>query len=121
MINNKTNYMFKFTVIMAVYNIAEYLEEAIESLVAQTVDFKKNVQLILVNDGSTDESQKICEAYQNQYPHNVMVINKKNGGVSSTRNAGLPYVRGRLVNFMDGDDQMSEDALLRVNTFFVNA
>ena len=60
------NSRFKFSVIIPVYNVENYLEETIQSVIHQTIGFKKNIQIILVNDGSPDDSGKICEKYQRE-------------------------------------------------------
>lgn len=110
-------YPFAFSVVMAVYNVELFLREAVDSLVAQDFGFEK-IQLILVDDGSTDGSGAICDEYAARYPDNVLVIHKENGGVSSARNAGLPHVQGRYVNFMDADDRLSAHAMRAVADFF---
>ena len=110
-------YQYDFSVVMAVYNVKEYLREAVESLVHQTFGFSR-IQLILVDDGSTDGSGGICDEYHAKYPENVVVVHKENGGVSSARNAGLPYVKGRYLNFMDSDDRFAHDAFQKVFSFF---
>lgn len=84
---------------MAVYNVEQFLAEAIESVLKQDIGFEENVQLILVNDGSKDSSGKICDFYQAKYPNNIVVVHKENGGVSSARNEGLKYVEGKYINF----------------------
>lgn len=103
---------------MAIYNVEEYLEEAIKSVVNQTLSFEKHVQLILVNDGSPDNSERICLKYQQKYPNNVVYVKKENGGVSSARNEGLKHVQGKYVNFLDPDDKLSENTLHEVFVFF---
>ena len=103
-------YKFKFSVIIPIYNVEEYLEETVESVINQTIGFKDNIQLILVNDGSKDNSEVICLKYQKMYPDNIKYIKKENGGVSSARNKGLEYVDGELVNFLDSDDKWSNDS-----------
>ena len=108
---------YHFTVVMAVYNTAPYLQEAVDSLILQDIGFDK-IQLILVDDGSTDGSGAICDKYAKEYPDNVLTIHKPNGGVSSARNAGLEFARGKYVNFMDSDDRMSRDVFSKVYTFF---
>lgn len=110
-------YQFSFSVIMAVYNVEEYLQESIDSLVSQDFGFEK-IQLILVDDGSTDRSSAICDEYGARYPKNVIVIHKANGGVASARNEGIKYATGRFLNFMDSDDKMSKDAFHKVYQFF---
>lgn len=111
------NYKYKFTVISAVYNVSEFLREAVDSIVNQTIGFK-NIQLILVDDGTPDNSGEICDEYAAKYPDNVMVIHKENGGVSSARNEGLKHVQGKYVNFMDSDDKWATDAFKKVWKFF---
>lgn len=109
---------YKFSIISAVYNTAEYLNEMIESVIRQDIGFEENVQLILVDDGSMDNSEEICQHYQGMYPHNILYIKKEHSGVSHTRNQGLQYVRGCLVNFLDADDKLEENALSEVWTFY---
>ena len=106
-----------FTVITAVYNTAPFLREAVDSIVNQTIGFNR-IQLILVDDGSTDGSGLICDEYKRRHPDNIIVIHKENGGVSSARNAGIPYIEGKYLNFMDSDDKMSPDAFEKVFDFF---
>lgn len=96
---------------MAVYNVELFLEEAIESVLKQDIGFRENVQLILINDGSKDGSGKICDRYQAQYPDNIVVVHKENGGVSLARNEGLERIRGEYVNCLDSDDKLSENTL----------
>lgn len=108
---------FAFSVVTAVYNAAPFLGETVESLLKQDFGFS-HVQLILVDDGSTDGSGDLCDAYAKRYPKNVEVIHKENGGVSSARNEGLKRVRGRYVSFLDADDLLSETALSKVFAFF---
>ena len=96
---------FLFSVIIPVYNVENYLHETIESVVDQTIGFEENIQLILVNDGSKDGSLDICREYEKKYPRNVTVVDKENGGVSSARNTGIEYIRGKYVNFLDSDDK----------------
>ena len=118
-IDNKNSiYEYKFSIVMAVYNVEKYLREAVESLVHQTIGFE-SIQLILVNDGSPDRSPVICDEYAEKYPNNVVVIHKKNGGVSSARNEGLKHVKGELVNFLDSDDKLSENTLDEVWKFYL--
>ena len=109
---------YDFTIISAVYNSASYLPEMINSIVGQTIGFEDHVQLILVNDGSGDNSVEICRKYEELYPDNILVIDKENGGVSSARNAGLKYIRGKYLNFIDSDDMLSPTALEDVKRAF---
>ena len=113
----KKKYPFEFSVVMAVYNVEPFLREAVESLIAQDFGFEK-IQLIMVDDGSTDGSGAICDEYAAQYPENVLVIHKENGGVSSARNEGLKHIQGRYINFLDSDDKLSENTMSAIFAFF---
>lgn len=116
--NRETDFKFRFSVITAVYNAEEYLEEAIESIVNQDIGFCEHVEMILVDDGSTDGSGLICDSYQQKYPDNIKVIHKENGGASSARNMGINVAEGRFVNFMDSDDKLGSGTLSAVYNFF---
>lgn len=109
---------FKFSVIMAIYNVEKYLDDAILSVVRQSIGFSENIQLILVNDGSPDDSETICLKYKNLYSDNIIYIKKENGGVSSARNAGLDVATGEFINFLDSDDYFSRHAFEKVLSAF---
>ena len=89
-------YKYKFSVVIPIYNVEKYLEETIESIINQSIGFEENIQIILVNDGSPDNSEEICLKYKEMYPDNILYIKKENGGVSSARNTGLKKVSGEL-------------------------
>lgn len=115
----KDSYMdYKFSVIMPLYNVAEYLPDTIDSVVNQTIGFKENIQLILVNDGSPDDVEPICLKYRDAYPDNIVYVYQENAGVSAARNAGMPYIRGMYTNFMDSDDIWGEDAFEKAWNMF---
>lgn len=95
----------KFSVIIPVYNAEKTLIRCIDSLVKQNY---ANVEIILVNDGSTDSSDTICRDYASKW-NNIVFISKENGGVSSARNAGLDVATGEYVTFVDSDDYVSRD------------
>lgn len=114
----KPTYKYKFSIVMAIYNTEKYLEEAILSVIDQDIGFIENVQLILVNDGSTDRSEFICRKYQQLYPDNIIYIKKNNAGVSSARNEGMKVIEGKYMNFLDSDDKLHKDALKKVYCFF---
>jgi len=111
-------YKFKFSIVMAVYNVEPFLKEAIDSVIAQDIGFEENLQIILVDDGSKDNSGVICDVYAGKYPQNIIVVHKANGGVSSARNTGLKLIEGQYVNFMDSDDKLSKNTLSSVYSFF---
>lgn len=93
------------SVIVPIYNAEKTLNRCIDSILNQTV---KDVELILVNDGSNDNSLSICEKYGSD---NVKIINKTNGGVSSARNAGIEEVTGDYISFVDADDMVMPNFL----------
>ena len=111
-------YRYKFSVVMAVYNVAPFLNEAVDSLLQQTIGFEENVQLILVDDGSQDGSGEICDTYKEQYPENIIVIHKENGGLPSSRKQGVEFAEGKYIGFLDPDDRYSLNTLLEVYNFF---
>lgn len=88
------------SVIVPVYNAGKYLEKCIQSILCQTC---RDFELLLVNDGSKDNSGAICEEYRKKDPR-IKVIHKGNQGVSSARNEGLKRCRGEYVAFVDSDD-----------------
>ncbi|MEO2075949.1 MAG: glycosyltransferase [Bacillus sp. (in: firmicutes)] len=90
----------KVSIIVPVFNVEEFLIHCIDSLVNQTL---KDIEIILVNDGSTDYSLSICQEYEKQ-DSRVRVVNKENGGLSSARNAGLDIASGKYIAFCDSDD-----------------
>lgn len=95
--------MVKVSVIVPVYNVEDYLVECLESLVAQTL---KEIEIICVNDGSTDGSLTILEEYKKRYPQ-INVYTKPNGGLSDARNFGLKHATGEYIAFVDSDDYAS--------------
>ena len=90
----------KISVIVPVYNVEPYLRKSINSLVEQTYS---NLEIILVDDGSTDGSEAICDEYADRYPH-IKVIHQKNAGQSAARNAGIEMAAGEWIAFLDSDD-----------------
>ena len=111
-------YKYKFSVIIPIYNVEKYLEETILSVINQTIGFKGNIQLILINDGSKDKSYKICKKYQNMYPNNIIYKEQENKGVSAARNNGMQYIEGKYVNFIDSDDMWHLNVFDKVYNFF---
>ena len=95
------------SIIVPVYNMERYLEKCIDSLLCQSYE---NLEIILVNDGSKDNSLKICKDYEARDVR-VRVVDKKNGGLSSARNAGLDAMRGELVTFVDADDYLEPESV----------
>ena len=107
-----------FSVVMACYNAENHLDETINSLLGQSFSFGSNIQLILVDDGSTDKTAEICLKYQNQYPDNIIYLYQENQGQGAARNFGLKYVKGKYINFLDSDDKFSGNTFYSVYEFF---
>ncbi|MEK5104453.1 CDP-glycerol glycerophosphotransferase family protein [Cytobacillus sp. FSL M8-0252] len=96
----------KLSVIVPIYNVEKYLAECIQSLLNQTL---KDIEIILVNDGSKDESGKIADYYAENF-ENVTVYHKVNGGLGQARNYGMQFANGDYIAFVDSDDYLTEDA-----------
>ena len=92
--------MPKISIIVPIYNVEAYIGNCIDSILNQTF---RDFELILVNDGSTDKSLDICKDYKD-IDNRICIIDKKNGGVSSARNAGLQIAKGEYIGFVDSDD-----------------
>lgn len=98
------------SILVPVYNTAPFLKKCIESIVSQSFD---DWELILVNDGSTDESLQICEEYAMQY-EKIFLIHKQNGGLVSARKAGMERARGVYVTYVDSDDWIEHDGYRKI-------
>ena len=90
----------KISIVVAIYNIEKYIRRCIDSLINQTY---KNIEIILVDDGSTDECGKICDNYKSD-DERVIVIHKENQGLGEARNTGIENAHGKYICFIDGDD-----------------
>lgn len=99
--------MFKISIIVPIYNVEKYLARCIDSILIQTFE---DFELILVNDGSTDNSGKICEEYKCR-DKRIKVIHKENKGVSSARNTGIKNSLGEYIYFIDPDDWIEKNAI----------
>ncbi|MGH2108681.1 glycosyltransferase family 2 protein [Aerococcus urinaeequi] len=97
----------KFSIIIPVYNVAPYLEKCLDSLLNQNYN---NYEIILVNDGSTDDSLEICKEYESKFS-NIIVISQSNQGSGPARNAGMEVAQGDYLYFCDPDDYLAEDFL----------
>lgn len=97
------------SLIVPVYNVGEYLEECLDSLVTQDIPHEE-YEIICVDDGSTDNSGAILDAYAEKY-QNIVVVHKENGGVSSARNCGIDKAKGQYIWFIDADDFIKHNCL----------
>ncbi|EIL9255441.1 CDP-glycerol:glycerophosphate glycerophosphotransferase [Campylobacter coli] len=112
----------QYAIISAVYNVEKYLDDYFKSIINQRLDFKKNIFMILVDDGSTDNSANIIKKYQKKYPKNIVYIYKENGGQASARNLGLKYMqennyKAPWVTFTDPDDFLDRNYFYEVDKF----
>jgi len=99
--------MSKVSVIVPIYNVEKYLEKCINSLLSQTLE---DIQIILVNDGSKDNSGNIAKEYEKNNKDRVIYVEKENGGLSDARNYGLKYATGDFIAFLDSDDYIEKNA-----------
>lgn len=95
----------KVSIIVPVYNCEDYISDSLNSLVAQTL---KDIEIIVVNDGSKDKSKEIIDLYASRFS-NIVAIHQHNKGVSAARNAGLEIAKGEYVGFLDADDWVEQD------------
>lgn len=100
--------MIKVSVIVPVYNAGNYIERCINSIINQTL---KEIEIIIVNDGSTDKTMEILEKLLEQ-DERISIVHKENGGVSSARNTGLAMAKGEYIYQLDGDDWIEKETLL---------
>ena len=93
--------MIKVSIIVPFYNVENYIEKCLQSLVNQTLE---DVEIILVNDGSQDGTKEIAKQFVEKYPNKIMYLEKENGGLSDARNYAIPYAKGEYIAFLDSDD-----------------
>lgn len=98
--------MPKVSVIVPVYNVENYIEKCLNTLVNQTI---QDIEIIIVNDGSTDNSKNVIEKFIKKYPEKIVYLEKENGGLSDARNYGLSYAKGEYIAFLDSDDYVELD------------
>lgn len=105
----------KYSIIVPVYNVEDYLAECLESILGQSC---RDFEVLLINDGSTDESGILCDAYAQQYPEFIKVFHCENSGVNRTRVLGLRQASGDICVFVDSDDALRKDALEQLEAVF---
>lgn len=106
----------EYSIIVAVYNIEQYIDKCVASIVGQSYE---NLEIILVNDGSTDSSLSKCNHWS-EIDGRIKVVNKQNGGLSSARNAGLIQAKGNYILYVDGDDWLDKDLIKVVDNYLTN-
>lgn len=103
---------------MPAFNTGQFISKALDSIINQSLDFKRNIQVIIVNDASSDSTRQVAEKYQKNYPKNITVINNEtNRGPAYARNIGLKLVDAEFVNFLDSDDYISKHAFKKAYIF----
>lgn len=100
--------MPKFSLIVPVYKVEEYLPKCIESVLAQK---HQDFELLLIDDGSPDNCGRICDKYAAKYPEKILAVHQPNGGAGAARNHGIRLSKGEYILFLDSDDSISEDLL----------
>ena len=110
------NFKYKVSVIVPVYNVEKYLSDCIYSLIRQTIDHNQ-MEVLLINDGSTDNSLNICQKFADFYPF-IKVFSKENEGLSATRNFGIMHAKGKYMMYLDSDDMFTPETLKEVTDFF---
>ena len=100
--------MPKFSLIVPVYKVEEYLPKCIESVLAQK---HQDFELLLIDDGSPDNCGRICDEYAAKYPEKILAVHQPNGGAGAARNHGIRLSKGEYILFLDSDDSISEDLL----------
>ena len=98
--------MPKVSIIVPFYNVENYIEKCLETLVNQSL---KDIEIILVNDGSKDRSAYVVNKFLKQYPEKIIYLEKENGGLSDARNFGIPHAKGEYIAFLDSDDYVEKD------------
>lgn len=98
--------MVKISVIVPIYNVEKQLNRCVESLLRQKI---QQIQIILVNDGATDNSGKIAQEYAKKFPDKILYLEKENGGLSDARNYGIEHAMGEYLTFVDSDDYISDN------------
>ena len=104
------------SVVLPIYNVEKYLRRCLDSVVNQTY---KNLEILLINDGSTDNCLKICEEYA-ELDSRVQVINKKNAGLGMARNTGIDYAKGEYICFFDSDDYIELNTIEKLYKIIVS-
>ena len=116
-VSNKAKGVHHYTIVSAIYNVEKYLKDYFQSIVKQSLSFQDHIHLVLVDDGSTDNSANIIKKWQAKYPDNITCLYKENGGQASARNEGLKHVKTEWVTFVDPDDFLDKDYFLEVDRY----
>ena len=97
------------SIIIPVYNTEKLLGKCLDSILAAVQKLDFHVELLIINDGSTDKSRAVMDRYANLYPHYIKTFDKPNGGLSDVKNFGLDHASGQFVSFIDSDEMCIRD------------
>lgn len=107
-----------FSVVIPCYNVEDYIHDSLDSVIGQTLDFRSNIEIVIVDDGSQDDTLEICKRYEKKYPENIKIIHQQNQGQATARNVGIKYATGKYINFLDADDTLGKATFSSVLNFF---
>lgn len=107
---------YDISILIPVYNTEKWVEDTLKSVINQKYDFSK-IQVVVINDGSTDHSEEIIKPYLEKYD-NIVYVKKENEGLAKTRNLGLTLCEGKYILFLDSDDTISDDTVSSIVPFF---
>ena len=110
----KKEYEKLISVIVPVYNVEKYLEKSLDSIIEAAID---DMEILIINDGSTDSSEEIIKKYENNYPELIRYIKKKNGGLGSVRNVGLKEAKGKYIASIDSDDTINSNFFIEAEKY----
>lgn len=108
---------FYFSVITAAYNCASWVGPMLNSLVKQSLDFEAHIQVVIIDDGSSDQTATVIHKWVDQFPNNIIFIQKENGGPASARNLGLQHATGKWITFIDSDDFVAPSYFQTIQDF----
>ena len=108
-----------FSIVVPVYNVENYLEECVDSIIEQIINLPNECELLLIDDGSTDSSGKICDSYRLKYPEMIRVFHNNNQGLLLTRRFGFKHAIGKYIVNCDSDDKFEETALMELKKVII--
>lgn len=118
LISAQANNQFRYSIVMHIHNVEDYLREAVDSIINQDLNFKENIQLVLVDSDSVDNSMGIALDYQKKYPENILCLSCDSDLTADAYNLGLENSKGKYINFMRAIDYLSLDAISKVDNAF---
>ena len=108
---------FKFSIIIPTYNSELGLKETINSIISQTLNFKDNIEVVIVDRDSEDRTEEICRQYQQDYPDNVKFIQLDSTSLEKSKDEGIKHSSGKFISFLEPHDHYSKNTLLDISSF----